>query len=216
MWPVVLLSLQVSGMALLIAASIGIPLGAWLALTRFRGRNIALTVLYTAMGLPPVVVGLLVYLLLSQQGPLRDLQWLFTPNAMIMAQAIISMPVVAGTVMAAISGVDPDLRRQLLSLGATPMRAMGDVIFEARFGVLLALVAGFGRNISEVGAVMLVGGNIDGFTRVLTTAIVLETRQGKFDLAIALGVVLLALSFVVNGVLLALQTRSVSAWRAIG
>lgn len=216
MWPVVLLSLQVSGMALLIAASIGIPLGAWLALTRFRGRNIALTVLYTAMGLPPVVVGLLVYLLLSQQGPLRDLQWLFTPNAMIMAQAIISMPVVAGTVMAAISGVDPDLRRQLLSLGATPMRAMWDVIFEARFGVLLALVAGFGRNISEVGAVMLVGGNIDGFTRVLTTAIVLETRQGKFDLAIALGVVLLALSFVVNGVLLALQTRSVSAWRAIG
>lgn len=216
MWPVVLLSLQVSGMALLIAASIGIPLGAWLALTRFRGRNIALIVLYTAMGLPPVVVGLLVYLLLSQQGPLRDLQWLFTPNAMIMAQAIISMPVVAGTVMAAISGVDPDLRRQLLSLGATPMRAMWDVIFEARFGVLLALVAGFGRNISEVGAVMLVGGNIDGFTRVLTTAIVLETRQGKFDLAIALGVVLLALSFVVNGVLLALQTRSVSAWRAIG
>ncbi|MBU6361686.1 MAG: ABC transporter permease [Chloroflexota bacterium] len=215
LWSVILLSLQVSGLALLFAAFIGVPFGAWLALTRFRGRSLVLAVLYTCMGLPPVVVGLMVYLLLSQTGPFAQLQWLFTTNAMVMAQTAISTPIVAGTVMAAVSGVEPDLRRQLLSLGATPLRAMWDVIFEARFGVLLALVAGFGRNISEVGAVMLVGGNIEGFTRVLTTAIVLETRQGKFDLAVSLGLVLLGVSFLVNGLLLVLQTRTNGVWRAV-
>ena len=215
LWSVILLSLQVSGLALLFAAFIGVPFGAWLALTRFRGRSLVLAVLYTCMGLPPVVVGLMVYLLLSQTGPFAQLQWLFTTNAMVMAQTAISTPIVAGTVMAAVSGVEPDLRRQLLSLGATPLRAMWDVIFEARCGGLLALVAGFGRNISEVGAVMLVGGNIEGFTRVLTTAIVLETRQGKFDLAVSLGLVLLGVSFLVNGLLLVLQTRTNGVWRAV-
>jgi len=155
------------------------------------------------------VVGLFVYLVLSRQGPLGYLNWLFTPNAMIVAQAIIAAPLIAGFTMAATGGVDPELRRQLMSLGATPAQSMLAVMREARAGVVVALVAGFGGIISEVGAVMLVGGNIEGATRVLTTAIVLETRQGQFDRAIALGIILLALSFAINLVVLLLQGRGI-------
>jgi tungstate transport system permease protein len=205
---IVLLSFQVSGIALVLAGLIGLPTGAWLGLSRFRGQGLALALVYTGMGLPPVVVGLFVYLLLSRQGPLGNLNWLFTPNAMIVAQAIIATPLIAGFAMAAVSGVDPELRRQLMSLGATPAQSMLAVVREARSGVIVALVAGFGGIISEVGAVMLVGGNIEGATRVLTTAIVLETRQGEFDRAIALGIILLALSFAVNLGVLVLQGHS--------
>ena len=204
---IVLLSFQVSGSALVLAALAGLPIGAWLGLSRFRGQGLALALVYTGMGLPPVVVGLFVYLVLSRQGPLGYLNWLFTPNAMIVAQAIIAAPLIAGFAMAAIGGVDPELRRQLMSLGATPVQSMLAVVREARAGVVVALVAGFGGIISEVGAVMLVGGNIEGATRVLTTAIVLETRQGQFDRAIALGIILLALSFAINLVVLLLQGR---------
>jgi tungstate transport system permease protein len=162
------------------------------------------------MGFPPVVIGLFVYILLSRSGPLGTLTFpfipdLFTPGAMILAQTIISFPLVAGFTMAAVMGVDPNLRTQMLSLGATKRQAALTVLTEARLGVIVAIAAGFGSIISEVGAVMLVGGNIEGRTRVLTTAIVLETRKGNFDLALLLGVVLLLLAFFANLIMLRLQ-----------
>lgn len=206
--PIIALSLRVSLIALALGAVIGVPAGAWLGLSRFRGRGLLVALVYTGMGLPPVVVGLFVYLLLSRAGPLGAWQWLFTPNAMIAAQTILAMPLIAGFVMAAVMGVDPDLRRQLVSLGATSTQATLAVLREARTGVIVALVAGFGGVISEVGAVMLVGGNIAGETRTLTTAIVLETRQGDFDRAIALGLVLLGLSFAINLAVMLLQGRA--------
>ncbi len=201
------LSLRVTGMALLFSILAGIPLGSWLGLKRFVGRQLVLALLYTGMGFPPVVVGLFVYLMLSHSGPLGSLGWLFTPAAMIVAQVIISFPLVSGFTMAAVMGVDPSLRQQVLSLGATDWQATLAVLREARVGVMVSIIAGFGSIISEVGAVMLVGGNIQGSTRVLTTAIVLETRKGNFDLAMALGIVLLSLSFLANVAMLRLQGR---------
>jgi tungstate transport system permease protein len=213
---IVALSLRVSGMAILIATLIGVPVGAWLGLRRFLGRRFFVVLLYTGMGFPPVVVGLFVYLMLSRSGPLGGLDWpwlptLFTPGAMIMAQTIIAVPLVAGFTMAAVMGVDPQLRQQVQSLGATGWQTTATVLTEARVGVVVAIIAGFGSVISEVGAVMLVGGNIEGRTRVLTTAIVLETRQGSFDLALALGVILLGITFLINAVMLRLQGRTVDA-----
>ena len=207
---VILLSIRVSGAALVISTLIGIPLGAMMGLTRFWGRRLLVVLIYTGMGLPPVAVGLFVYLMLSRSGPLGALNWpwlpaLFTPAAMITAQIIIATPLVAGFTMAAVMGVDPELRRQIEALGATPWQRTLTILVEARLGVVVAIVAGFGGIISEVGAVMLVGGNIDHKTRVLTTAIVLETRKGNFDLAIALGVVLLSLAFVSNLLMMRLQ-----------
>ena len=207
---VILLSMQVSGVALLISALIGIPLGAVMGLTRFWGRRLLVVIVYTGMGLPPVVVGLFVYLMLSRSGPLGTLNWpwlpaLFTPAAMIVAQIIIATPLVAGFTMAAVMGVNPELRQQIEALGATPFQRTLTILTEARMGVIVAIVAGFGGIISEVGAVMLVGGNIDHKTRVLNTAIVLETRKGDFSLAIALGVVLLMLAFISNLFMMQLQ-----------
>jgi tungstate transport system permease protein len=206
-WSVVALSLWVSGMALLLSALLGIPCGAWLGLHSFRGRRLLTTLVYTGMSLPPVVAGLFVYLLLSRAGPLGPLGWLFTPRAMIMAQTVISFPLVTGLTMAAVESIGPDLRAQLRALGATPLQLAGTVLWEARTGMFVALAVGFGRVISEVGAVMLVGGNIEGATRVLTTAIVLETRKGAFDQALALAFVLLALAFSFHAVALRLQGR---------
>lgn len=202
---IALLSLRVSGLALLISTLLGIPLGAWLGLGRFLGRRLMVAFVYTGMGFPPVVVGLFIYLLLSRSGPLGDLGWLFTTRAMVLAQAIISLPLVVGFTMAAVMGVDPELRLQLISLGATARQATLTLLWEARVGVLVAVIAGFGSIISEVGAVMMVGGNIQGSTRVLTTAVVLETNKGNFDLAIALGLILLGMAFVINLLLLQLQ-----------
>lgn len=205
---VALLSLQVSGLALLISTILGIPLGALLGLGRFLGRRLAVVFIYTGMGFPPVVVGLFVYLLLSRSGPLGGLGWLFTPTAMVLAQVIISLPLVAGFTMAAVMGVDPELRPQLISLGATQRQATWALLREARLGVLVAIIAGFGSIISEVGAVMMVGGNIERYTRVLTTAIVLETQKGNFDLAIALGFILLGIAFLINLLMLRLQREA--------
>lgn len=212
---IVLLSLSVSGAALLFSTLVGIPVGAFLGLSRFVGRQAVIAFLYTGMGFPPVVIGLFVYLLLSRGGPLAQLNWplipeLFTPAAMVVAQTIISFPLVAGFTMAAVLGVDPHLRQQLKALGATRWQSARTLLFEARLGVLVSVIAGFGSIISEVGAVMLVGGNVEHRTRVLTTAIVLETRKGNFDLAVALGAVLLGLSFVVNVLMLILQGRSIN------
>jgi tungstate transport system permease protein len=204
-WRIIVLSLRVTGLALLISAVVGIPLGALLGLRAFPGRGLVVALVYTGMGLPPVVAGLLIYLLLSRAGPLGALGWLFTPRAMVAAQTIISLPLIAGLTSAAVQGVDPALRLQVRSLGATPGQVMRAVLWEARAGVLVAVLAGFGSIISEVGAVMLVGGNIQGETRVLTTAIVLETRTGAFDRALALAAVLLAITFLINALVLRLQ-----------
>jgi tungstate transport system permease protein len=207
---IVILSLQVSGIALVFSSLIGVPVGAIIGLNRFIGRRLVAAILYTGMGFPPVVIGLFVYILLSRSGPLGGFNWsfipdLFTPGAMILAQTIISFPLVSGFTMAAVMGVDPILRTQMLSLGATKRQVAITILGEARLGVLVAIAAGFGSIISEVGAVMLVGGNIEGRTRVLTTAIVLETRKGNFDLALSLGVILLALAFFANLIMLRLQ-----------
>lgn len=207
---IVLLSLQVSGTALLFSTILGIPTGAIMGLRRFTGRRFLMAILYTGMGFPPVVVGLGVYLLLSYNGPLAGQNWpllpeLFTPGAMVIAQTIISFPLVAGFTMAAVMGVDHQLQMQLVALGANKRQAALTVLVEARLGVVVAIIAGFGSIISEVGAVMLVGGNIAHRTRTLTTAIVLETRKGNFDLAITLGAILLGLSFLANLAMLRLQ-----------
>jgi tungstate transport system permease protein len=209
---IVLLSMRVSGTALLFSTLIGIPLGATLGLRRFVGRRLVVALLYTGMGFPPVVIGLLVYLMLSRSGPLGGLGWaaipsLFTPAAMVVAQSIISFPLVAGFTMAAVMGVDPQLRQQVQALGATRWQTAWTVLYEARVGVVVSIIAGFGSIISEVGAVMLVGGNIEHRTRVLTTAIVLATGKGAFDLAIALGIILLGVSFLANLTMLYLQGR---------
>ncbi len=210
---IVTLSLRVSGTALLFSALVGIPLGVFLGMNRFTGRRLVIALLYTGMGFPPVVVGLFVYMMLSRNGPLGQLDWpaipaLFTPGAMILAQTIISFPLIAGFTMAAVIGVDPNLRQQLRSLGATRRQTAIAVLSEAQVGVIVSVIAGFGAIISEVGAVMMVGGNIEGRTRVLTTAIVLETSKGNFDLAMSLGAVLLLLAFATNAVVLRLQGKA--------
>ncbi len=204
------LSLRVSGAALVLSSLIGVPLGLGLGLNRFTGRRFLIAFVYTGMGFPPVVIGLLVYLLLSRNGPLGQLAWsfipdLFTPAAMIVAQTIIAFPLIAGFTMAAVLAVEPQLHPQLLSLGASRRQAVWTILSEARVGVIVAIIAGFGSIISEVGAVMMVGGNIEHKTRVLTTAIVLETSKGNFDLAVSLGLALLLLSFLANLVILRLQ-----------
>ncbi len=210
---IVSLSLRVSGTALFFSTLVGIPLGAMLGMSRFRGRRLLIALMYTGMGFPPVVIGLFVYLALSRSGPLGQLDWpfipaLFTPGAMILAQSVISFPLVAGFTMAAVMGVSPQLRQQIQALGATRWQTALTVLLEARVGVMVSVIAGFGSIISEVGAVMMVGGNIEGRTRVLTTAIVLETRKGNFDLAVALGMVLLGLAFVSNLAMLRLQGKA--------
>ena len=204
---IVALTLRVTGSALLIATAIGVPVGALIGLARFPGRRLVALLLYTGMGLPPVVVGLFVYLLLSHGGPMGDLDWLFTPAAMVVAQTVIAFPLVAALTMSAVESVDADLRLQIRALGATRWQLGWTVVREARIGVTAALVAAFGGIISEVGAVMLVGGNIEGQTRVLTTAIVLYARQGEFAVALALGLVLIGLALTANVVLLRLQGR---------
>ncbi len=210
---IVALTMRVTGTALLFSAVVGIPLGALLGLKPFPGRRLLMALLYTGMGLPPVVVGLFVYLLLSRSGPLGSLQTplvpsLFTPGAMVLAQTIISFPLVAGFTMAAVMGVDPLLRQQVRALGATRQQTVLAVLGEARVGVVVSVIAGFGSTISEVGAVMLVGGNIEGRTRVLTTAVMLETGKGNFDLAMALGAILLTIGFATNLTMILLQGRS--------
>lgn len=212
LWQIIALSARVSGLALVISALMGVPVGAFLGLLCFPGRRLIQAVVYTGMGLPPVVVGLAVYLLLSRSGPLGalDLPWmprLFTPEAMVLAQVIIATPMVIGFTMTAVESVDPNLRQQVQALGATPLQTALAILREAWLGVLVSLIAGLGSIISEVGAVMMVGGNIEGSTRVLTTAIMLETRRGNFELAIGLGLVLLSLSFGINLVVAQLQGK---------
>lgn len=210
------LSLKVSGSAVLISMLLGVPWGVFLALSRFPGRRFLVTLTNTAMGFPPVVVGLFVSLFLWRSGPLGFLELLYTPAAMVIAQVIIAEPIVAGLTLSAIQQLDPRLGQQALSLGASRWQMLWTLLKEAKLPTLAALMAGFGGVISEVGAVMMVGGNIKGQTRVLTTATVLETRIGRFEMAIALGFVLLVLAFVVNLVLTQSQQRGAVPWHIRG
>lgn len=198
---IIVLSLKVSGYALLIATGLGLPLGALLGLKRFPGREFAISAVNTFMGLPPVVVGLLLYLLLSRKGPLGFLGLLYSPAAMIIAQTLLAVPIVTALCHSAVRSVDPVIRQTARTLGATGRQETLAVIREARYGILSALIAAFGRVMAEVGAILIVGGNIAGYTRVMTTTIVLETDKGNFELALALGIILLAISFAVNAVL---------------
>ncbi len=202
---IVILTIQVSGSALLLAAGFGLPLGALLGLAKFPGARLVQLLIYTGMGLPPVFVGLVVYLLFSRSGPLGSLDWLFTPTAMTVAQSILAFPIAAGLTVAAVRSVSPELVLQVRSLGATPGQERWTILRQARRGVLAAVLAAFGRIVAEVGAVLLVGGNIAGKTRVLSTAIVLETRQGNFGFALALGLVLLGLALIANALFLRLE-----------
>ena len=207
LWQVIALSLVVSGVAIVVSMVLGVPVGIFLGLHRLPGRQLLVTLVNTGMGLPPVVVGLVVFLLLARAGPLGSLELLYTPTAMILAQVVIAWPLVVGVTLAAIQGLDARLRLQILSLGASPSQLYWKLVREARLSLVAALAAGFGSIISEVGAVMMVGGNIRGETRVMTTAIVLETRQGNFGLAIALSVVLLLIALGVNWLFTWVQQR---------
>jgi tungstate transport system permease protein len=198
LWEIVLRSLYISGTALGLATLVGLPIGAAIGLSRFRLRGPTVALVNTALALPPVVVGLTVYLLLSRSGPLGGLGMLYSPGAMILAQTAIAAPYVAAISLAAASEVPPDLQLQARALGASRLEAVLVTLREARASLLAAVAAGFGAIISEVGAVMIVGGNILGETRVMTTAIVLETRRGNFGLAIALGAILLTIALAIN------------------
>lgn len=204
---ILLLSLEVSGIAILIAVILGLPTGVFLGLKRFPGRNFFITLVNTGMGLPPVVVGLVVFLLLARSGPFGNLNLLYTPSAMVIAQVIIALPVVIGVTMAGVQNIDEKLRLQILALGASRFQYFLKILKEGRLVVLSSLAAGFGSIISEVGAVIMVGGNIKGETRVLTTAIVLETRQGNFSMAIALGIILLLIALILNFLFTFIQQR---------
>ncbi|GLW08737.1 ABC transporter permease [Microtetraspora sp. NBRC 13810] len=206
-WSIIALTLRVSLTATAIALLMGLPLGALVALGRLPGRRILLAAANTGMGMPPVVVGLFVTVLLWRSGPLGGLGLLYTPTAMIIAQAAIATPIVVALVAAALQQVDPDFRVQMQALGATPIRALAALLGEARLPLLAAAMAAFGAVVSEVGAAQMVGGNLAGQTRVLTTAAVLATSRGEFSLAIAFGMILLLIAFGVNLTLTLIQQR---------
>src|SRR5881227_792042 len=198
LWHIVALSLEVSLSAVLIATALGLPLGALLAVKRFPGRRTVIVLLNALMGLPPVVVGLLIYLLLSRAGPLGELGLLFTPGAMVIAQSVLVLPIIAALARQTLEDAWREYEEQLRSLGARELEAAFTLIWDARFSLVTAVLAGLGRAAAEVGAVMIVGGNIDGVTRVMTTAIALETSKGDLPLALGLGFVLLSLVLAVN------------------
>lgn len=200
---------MVAGTSTLIGAVLGVPLGAMIALRRFRGRNFVRTLAFTFYGFPPVLAGLLVYLVLSRSGPLGALGWLYTPIGMVLAQAVLVVPIVMGVTISAVQVVEKRLHDTALTLGADERQWRSTAIHEARFGVLTAIMVGFGRAISEVGAVLIVGGNIAGQTRVLTTAIVLDTSEANYLEATVLGIILFALAFVVFALLQRLQSEGI-------
>lgn len=206
------LSLKVSGIATSLSLLLGIPLGITLAMTRFPMRSVMVALINTGMGLPPVVVGLFVSIFLWRSGPLGFLEWLYTPTAIVIAQVIIAFPIVAGLTMAAFQSLNPNLRLQLMGIGASNLQVLWLLCRESQLPLLAAVMAGFGGVISEVGASMMVGGNIRGETRVLTTATVLETGKGNFEIAIALGLILLLLTFAVNLLLTRIQQREQLRW----
>jgi tungstate transport system permease protein len=200
-------SLYTSSCSIVIAALIGVPVGLWLGLNRFRGRQIVIALLNTLMAMPTVVVGLLLFGLLSRQGPLGPLGLLFTPLAMIAGQTVLATPIVANLVLSAVTGADRRIINTALTLGATQLQAAIQLLREIRFGVMAAVIAGFGRVIAEVGVAMMLGGNIRNSTRTMTTAIALETSKGEFAFGLALGMLLLSVALIVNLFLNVLQQR---------
>ncbi|MBW2510456.1 MAG: ABC transporter permease [Deltaproteobacteria bacterium] len=200
-------SLYTSSCSIAIAALFGVPIGLWLGLNRFRGRQLLIALLNTLMALPTVVVGLLLFGLLSRQGPLGPLGLLFTPLAMIAGQTVLAAPIVANLVLAAVTGADQRIINTALTLGASRLQAAIQLLREIRFGVMAAVIAGFGRVIAEVGVAMMLGGNIRNSTRTMTTAIALETSKGEFAFGLALGIILLSVALIVNLFLNALQQR---------
>jgi tungstate transport system permease protein len=209
LYGIVLLSLEVSLTAVAAATALGLPLGAALAIRRFPGRQVLLVTLNALMGLPPVVVGLLVYLLLSRAGPLGELGLLFTPTAMVVAQTILVTPIIAGLSRQVLEDAWHEYAEQLRSLGATPATAAATLVWDTRYSLVTVVLAGFGRAAAEVGAVMIVGGNIDGVTRVMTTAIALETSRGDLPLALGLGMILVAVVFVINAAAQIIKTAAI-------
>lgn len=205
---ITVLSLEVSVISVFIATLLGVPLGTFLGLKKFPFKNIIIALVNTGMGLPPVVVGIFIAVLLWRSGPLGSLDLMYTPSAIIIAQTIIAFPLVAGISMAAIQSIDNDLIKQTIALGTTGLQFLFLIWREARMSIMTAIIAGFGGVISEVGAALMVGGNIRGQTRILTTAAVLETRMGNFNAAIVLGLILLFISFLVNFALTFIQLRS--------
>jgi len=201
------LSLQISGTATLISLLIGISVGAGVGLSSFPGKKFIVSLINTGMALPPVVVGLFVTIFLWRNGPLGFFGILYTPTAMIFAQAVIATPIVMGITLAAIQQLPPKLRLQIMALGATRLQMVWILIKEAKLPLLAGVMAGFGGVISEVGASIMVGGNIKGYSRVLTTATVMETSRGNFDVAIALGIILLVLAYIINLILTSIQQR---------
>ena len=204
-WQVILLSLMVSGSAIAIATLIGVPMGYLLGMSRFAGRGIIILLVNTAMGFPPVVIGLFVYMALSRSGPLGGLEWLFTPQGMVLAQVILATPLVTGVTAAAVAAVPRDLRLQLRALGASRFQEGFEVLKEARGGVLVSIIAGFGAIVSEVGAVSIVGGGIEGYTDVMTTAIMANVRRGEFPQAMSWAIVLMGIALMVNVALTSMQ-----------
>ncbi len=205
LYAIVWLSLLVSLAAVAVAGLLGVGLGVAVGMNSFRGKGLVVSVLNTMMGVPPVVVGLIVFLMLSRQGAFGSAQLLFTPTAMMIAQTLLVLPIIAALAHACVMGQDPLLRDSARTLGASPRQVLLLVVVEARYGLVAALTAGFGRAISEVGAVLMVGGNIKGATRTMTTAIAMQTSMGDYDLALALGLVLIALALAVNAVLYRVQ-----------
>jgi tungstate transport system permease protein len=208
---IVLLSLRVSLAAVALSCLIGLPLGALLAVTRFPGRGAVVVLVNASMGLPPVVVGLVVYLLLSNAGPLSALQLLYTPTAMVVAQTVLVTPIVAALARQVIEDLNAEYAEQLRSLGVGRLESVATLLWDGRYSLMTAALAGFGRAIAEVGAVIIVGGNIDHVTRVMTTTIALETSKGNLALALALGLVLLALAVLVNAAVLGLRRTAARA-----
>jgi tungstate transport system permease protein len=204
---IILRTMAVSGSALFLAALVGLPLGAVVGLKRFPLRGAVISALNSLMGLPPVVAGLFIYIVLSRSGPMGFMGLLYSPGAMVAAQFVLSLPIVAALSHSAVVEVEPSVRLAARTLGATPPQETLLVMREARYGIMAALIAAFGRVMAEVGAVLMVGGNIAGYTRVMTTTIALETDKGDFRLALALGIILLAISVVVNVALHAAQRR---------
>jgi len=204
---IIFLSLKVSGFALVISTVIGLSLSTLLSFKKIPLQGIIISLMNTFMGLPPVVVGLLVYLILSRSGPLGFMGLLYTPSAMVTAQTILAFPIVASLCHSAIISVDPIIKQSSMTLGATPLQMTFTIMREARYGIMSGIIAALGRVMAEVGAILIVGGNIAGYTRVMTTTIALETDKGNFELALALGIILLTLSLIINIILYRVQRK---------
>jgi tungstate transport system permease protein len=205
---IVFLSFKVSGLAVIISSAIGLLIALGLSIKEFPGKHFIITANNTLMGLPPVVAGLFLYLMLSRSGPLGFMKLLYTPAAMITAQSILATPIIAGLSYAAVASADASVKFTAITLGATPFQAALKTMKQVRYAILASVLAGFGRIIAEVGAVLIVGGNIAGYTRVMTTTIALEADKGDFELAVALGMVLLLIAFALNGALIYFQRKA--------